>query len=228
MRRAFASLLTAIAVLAATLAAAANALDPLAQLRPIGLRVSEGDSWHADNDFRLDWERPPVAEQGFAVTAIDYRVRDASGATVVPEIRLPWDATVIEHIHVPPRPAAYTADVRLEGPEGGHGPWESAALRFDDVRPGAARPLAPDGWIAGNAVAVVKIEHPAGPLPVSGIRGYAVSVDRGTENPPCADLSRCKPVETDLSGGIDEDSILLGSLPEGANVVRAVAVSGSG
>jgi hypothetical protein len=230
LRRTFASLLTAIAVLAVPLpAAGANPLDPLAQLRPIDLQVSGGeDSWHADNDFRLDWDHPPVAEQGFAVTAVDYRVRDAGGVTVVPEIHLPWSATEIEHIHVPPNPGAYTVDVWLEGPEGGRGPRESATLRFDDVRPGAARPLAPNNWIAGNAAVVLKLGHPAGPLPISGIRGYAVSVDRGAENPPCAGPARCRIAETDLTGGIDDDSISLGSLPEGANVVRAVAVSGAG
>lgn len=231
MRRTLTSLLVAVAALAATppaTVAGADSSDLLAQLRPIDLRVSGGeDSWHADNEFRLDWDRPPVAEQGFAVTAVDYRVRDATG-TVATEVRLPWNTTQIENIHVPSHPGAYTIDVWLEGPEGRRGPRESATLRFDDVRPSEARPSVPDRWIAGNAAAVLRIEHPAGPLPISGIRGYAVSVDRGGENPPCTGTDRCKAIEIDLPSGIDDDSISLGSLPEGANVVRTVAVSGSG
>ena len=102
------------------------------------------------------------------------------------------------------------------------------ALRFDDARPGPAQPLAPAGWFAGKQAAVVTIEHPAGPQPVSGIRGYAVSVDRGPGSAPCAGVDRCTLAETDLRGGIAGDKASLGVLPEGVNIVRVVAVSGSG
>jgi hypothetical protein len=216
---------TAAAVI--SLAFADGAAADLTQLRPLDLRVADGEgSWHADNDFRLDWDRPPIAE-GLPVAAVHYRVRDGVGNVVV-EVRIPWDTTQIESVHVPPRPGRYTADVRLEGGGGELGPWVSATLLFDDGRPGAAQPFAPSGWIAGNAAATVRIEHPAGPAPVSGIRGYAVAVDRGVENPLCAGFNRCSLGETDLRGGIDADTISLGVLPEGASVVRVVAVSGAG
>jgi hypothetical protein len=228
VRRAARVLPAALAVAAASLLFCVHAgADQAAQLRPIDLRVAGGEeNWHADNDFRLDWDRSPVAEQSFPVTAVDYRVRDAAGTTVIPETRLPWDVTQIQYIHIPsPIPGVYTADVRLEGPGGVPGPWVSAALRFDDVRPAAAQPLAPAGWVAGNAPAVVRLEHAAGPLPVSGIRGYAVSVDGGA---PCARQDRCDLAETDLHSGIDGDTISFGLLPEGDFAVRAVAVSGAG
>ncbi len=225
MRRVPVGLLSSLAIIAAALAPTASATDLAAQLRPENLRVFGGeDTWHADNDFRLDWDRPQVARQGFPVTAVDYRVRDATGVVVVPEVRLPWDTAQIEHIHVP-HPGIYTADVWLEGPSGTRGPRESATLRFDDVQPGPGRPLAPAGWIGGGTAAVVKIEHPAAPLPISGIRGYAVSVDRGAGTPPCAAADRCSVSEIDLRSG---DTISLGLLPEGMNIVQAVAVSGSG
>lgn len=210
--------------------------DPAAQLRPIDLRVFGGqESWHADNDFRLDWDRPPVADHGFPVTAVDYRVRDAAGTAVVPEIHLPWETTQIENIHLPPSvrgasptPGIYTADVWLEGPGGARGPQTTATLRFDDARPGSGQPQALAAWIAGNASALVRIQHPGGPEPISGIRGYALSVDRGAGSAPCAGPDRCSPAETDLHSGVGGDTISLGVLPEGINVVRAVAVSGSG
>jgi hypothetical protein len=229
MRGSRGGLLASLTAAAILLGANHAAADPASQLYPIDLRVAGGeDAWHAENDFRLDWDRPPAATAEFPVIAIGYRVRDASGAVAVAEARLPWDATEIEHIHVPQVPGAYTADVWLEGPDGKRGPQVSAALRFDDVRPGTARPDVPAGWVAGNEAAVVTLERPPGPQPVSGIRGYAVSVDRGAGSGPCAVADRCSPAETDLHGGIRDDTLSLGILPEGVSFVRAVAVSGSG
>ena len=231
MRRVPRTLLLALATLASPLLVAGVAAASQAELlRPIDLRVYDGEeSWHPDNDFRLDWDPPPVAAQGFPVTAVDYRVRDAAGTAVIPETHLPWETTVIENIRIPSgRPGIYTADVWLEGRGGERGPQTSATLRFDNVRPASAQPLAPAGWVAGSASARIRIEHPAGPQPISGIRGYAVAVDRGAGAAPCARQDRCSVVETNLRGGIEVDSISLGTLPEGVNVVRAVAVSGSG
>jgi hypothetical protein len=237
MRRIRRILPTLLAVATAWLSIGAVAVaDQAAQLRPIDLRVFGGqESWHADNDFRLDWDRPPVAAEGFPVTAVDYRVRDAAGTAVVPETHLPWDTAQIENIHLPatapgigPAPGVYTADVWLEGPGGGRGPQTSATLRFDAARPGPAQPQAASAWVAGNASALVRLGHPQGPVPLSGIRGYAISVDRGAGGAPCAGQDRCSAAETDLHGGAGDDTISLGVLPEGINVVRAVAVSGSG
>lgn len=210
-------------LLSAMLFGAGPASAGPAELRPLHMRVSGGEeTWHAENDFRLDWDRPP----GVTVLAVGYRVRDADGAVVVPETRFGWETTVIDHIHVPPRPGAYTADVWLEGPHGERGPQESATLRFDDLRPGIARPLAPSGWILASAN--LRIEPPAGPHPVSGIRGYAVSIDRGVGASPCAVPGRCALTETDLLGGIGDDTISPGLLPEGTNRVQVLTVSGAG
>jgi hypothetical protein len=230
MRRTAHPVLVALAtVIASLLLVAVAVADQASQLRPIDLRVFGGEgTWHADNDFRLDWDRPPVAEQGFPVTAVDYRIRNAAGTVVVPETRLSWDTTQLENLHVPSGPGIYSADVWLEGPGGQRGPQVSAELRFDDARPGSAQPLAPAGWVAGNAAAVVTIQHPAGPQPLSGIRGYAVSVDRGAGSSPCAGVDRCSMAETDLRDGIGGDRASLGVLSEGMHVVRAVAVAGSG
>jgi len=222
-------LLATLAVLAPSLAADAARADPISQLRPLDLRVSGGeDVWHADNSFRLDWDRPPVAAAGLPVRAVHFRLRDAAGRVVLPATSVPRDVTRIEYIHVPSGPGRYLADVWLESTEGRAGPAVSAALLFDDTRPAPAQPSAPSGWVAGAAAAHVRFEHPAAPLPVSGIRGYAVSVGRGAGSPPCAGPDRCSVAETDVRGGSAGDAISLGLLAEGTHVVQAVAVSGSG
>jgi hypothetical protein len=209
-------------LVAALLGASSAAAELDTRLRPLDLRVAGGeDAWHAENDFRLDWDRP-----GVAVTAVNYRVRDAHGDVVVPAVRLPWDTAQIEDIHVPPEPGVYTAELWLEGNGSTSGPEVSATLRFDDVRPGAARPLAPAGWAPASRAVLLRIEGPSGPPPISGIRGYAVSVGPTGEAAPCSTPGWCSPAETDLRGG--GDTISLGFLPEGTSVVHALAVSGSG
>ncbi|MCW2989165.1 MAG: hypothetical protein JWM24_2103 [Solirubrobacterales bacterium] len=230
MRRGAHAVLVALAIVLASLLLVGVAVaDQASQLRPIDLRVFGGEgTWHPDNDFRLDWDRPPVAAQGFPIVAVDYRILNSAGTPVIPETRLPWDTSQIENLHLPTGPGIYTADVWLVGPGEQRGPQVSATLRFDDARPGPVQPLAPAGWVAGKAAAVVIIQHPAEPQPLSGIRGYAVSVDRGTGSVPCAGADRCSLPETDLRDGIDGDRASLGVLPEGVHMVRAVAVSGSG
>jgi len=229
----------ALAILAASLLIADGAAaDQASQLLPVQLRVLDGDgiidgveTWHPDNYFVLSWIRPPIAEQGFPIMGANYRLYDAAGnALGAGDVHIPGNVTQASNVRLPYSfaPGTYKAEVWLEGPGEQLGPRVSAALRFDDVRPGPAQPLAPTGWVAGNAAAVVRIDHPAGPQPVSGIRGYAVSVDRGGGGSPCAGGDRCSLAETDLRGGIDDDRLSLGVLPEGVNIVRAVAVSGAG
>jgi hypothetical protein len=238
MRRARRACRAALAILAASLLIAdgAAAAGEASQLLPVQLQVMDGggvvdsaNSWHPDNLFVLNWIRPPVTAQGFPITAANYSLYDATGSELG-KAHISGDMTRIDNVRIPVPfdPGVYKVDVWLEGPGGQPGPKVSAALRFDDVPPGPAQPLPPTGWVAGTAAAVLKIDHPTGPWPISGIRGYAVSVDRGAGGSPCAGDDRCSLAETDLRGGINDDRISLGVLPEGVNVVRAVAVSGSG
>lgn len=211
------------AILGLATPAAGDAAD---SLRPANLRVAGGEGWHADNDFRLDWDllgSPPAA--------VFHEVHDSSGNQVAGAF-LPWKENVIDNIHVP-RPGRYTAHVWLVSadPVSGDpvsGVHVSAALLFDNLPPGPVQALDPRGWLGGGVPAVVRIEHPAPPLPVSGIRGYALSVERGSGALPCGGRDRCNEAETQLSGGIADDTISLGLLPEGSNSVHVVAVSGSG
>lgn len=217
---------TLVLVLAAACAlpTAAGASEPL---RIENLQVEGGEAnWHAGSGFRLDWTQvpgPPVAPR-----AVLYRLFDAEGHLLRGPVRRTETVRRIDPLDVPPEPGIYTAEVWLEDAEGRAGPAVRATLRFDDTPPPSASPQAPDGWLAGHEMAVLRIGHPTGKLPPSGIRGYAISLDDGGGSYPCAHPGWCSLAETDLPLGIGDDTTVLGTLPEGETHVRVVAVSGSG
>ncbi len=194
---------------------------------PIDLKVEGGEeTWHSENRFHLSWHNPDTGF-GLPIVTAAYLIRDRSGVAIH-EARLGWAADRIANLRIPGPPGAYTAEVWLEDMIGG-GARATAALRYDDTRPPPARPRQADGWIGRSDFPhQIQIEHPQGALPVSGIRGYAVSLDRSPEGEPCAGPSRCSDTETDLRGGVEDDSLAIAELPEGPNYVHAVAVSGSG
>jgi hypothetical protein len=219
------TLLSAIA--AGVSAAPAAATDPA--LRPLNLRVQGGETtWHDSNVFRLDWESPRSGDRELEITAIHFRIRDSDGEIVGPETRVAGGEPPLGRVRVPAEPGRYEIELWLEAPDGETGPAATADLRFDDVRPPPARPLPAAGWTAGTTTVRLRLEHPAGTLPISGIRGYAISVGAGGGIAPCAMPDRCTPAETDLSSGIGGDTASLGLLPQGTHTVRTVAVSGSG
>jgi hypothetical protein len=206
--------------LAALLICAATAVA--APPPPAELEVQGGeDAWHAAQTFRLRWQDPA------GVAAVHYRVRDPLGAVVVGERRLGWAASELD-VQVPDVAGAYLAEVWLEDAGGAQGAAAEARLRFDDSRPGSVEPQIAGAWIGRTAFPLtVRIGHPAGE-PVSGIRGYAVSVGSAPGLEPCADPDRCSDAETNLQGGAANDAFTIAGLPEGTSYLGAVAVSGSG
>jgi hypothetical protein len=214
----------ALAVLCA-LAPGAHAHALLLEMTDV--RVTGGeDAWHAAPSFRLDWIQEPGSPA--VASAVVHQLYDPQGHPIGGPVRDAEEEGTLESIWVPPMPGAYTAEVWLENLDGEPGPPVTLTLRFDDTAPAPAAPQAPTGWVNGGKPVTIEAGHPSTPLPLSGIRGYAVSVDRGDLAPPCAAVTWCSPEETDLSGGIEGDSLSLGVLPEGVNLVRVVAVSGSG
>ncbi|HUC08239.1 MAG TPA: hypothetical protein VMR96_09120 [Solirubrobacterales bacterium] len=192
-------------------------------MQPLGLQVDGGeDSWQPRQMFALSWSNPA------GVGAVHYRLLSPSGQVLIGDTTLPWAATAIEHLSVPPTPGAYTAEVWLEDAKGATGPPASASLRFDDAHPGAVEPSPSPAWIGRSAFPyTVHLSHPSGPQPLSGIRGYAVSTDSSPTGRPCAGTT-CTGAEVDLQGGIAVDALPIAELPEGLSYLHAVAVSGAG
>lgn len=224
MRSALKLLALAWAALAGlgALAAAAAAQEP--PLRMTEVQVVGGeDSWHAEPYFRLEWTQEPAAQQALAVV---YRLYGPQGQPISEPLRNTEVVRLIKRIAVPSVPGVYTVEAWLENREGRAGPPVTASLRFDDVVPSPATPRAPAGWVNGSKPVTIQIDHPAPPYSLSGIRGYAVAVDPPTGS-PCA-THWCGPEEIDLPGGVGDDTISLGTLPEGLHEVAVAAVSGAG
>jgi hypothetical protein len=205
--------------------ALASPASASASLQPVGLSVEGGEeSWHSEPSFALHWANPPQP-----VAAVHYRVLGQAGEVAVGERVLNWPATSVSHLAVPAFPGIYTAEVWLEDSGGVAGPPVSAALRFDGARPGPVEPLPARGWIGRSSFPYpLRLSHPAAPEPLSGIRGYALSIDRSGRAAPCADPYVCSDAETDLRAGGGGDTLIVAELPEGTSYVRSVAVSGSG
>lgn len=102
-----------------------------------------------------------------------------------------------------------------------------AILRAGDTAPPPPGLQPPPGWAPGSSPVIVRVDRPSGPLPLSGIGGYAISVDRGGGSSPCSQTDSCLAGEIDLADG-DGGEVSLGYLPEGIHFIRAVAVSGAG
>jgi len=216
-----------LAALVASIATLAGGASAAAQTppTPTTLRVLGGEeAWHAENDFELRWDE--VASPPSSIVAVHCRVRDVSGV-IVSGVRIPWRVNLIERVPVPPAPGHYRAEVWLENVLGEIGAPASVGLRFDNGRPGLVEPSLPPGWLGADSAPLLTIGRPAGALPLSGIRGYAISHDSSPDGSPCTG-ERCSADETDLRAGLTGDSVRLGRMPEGTNYVHAVAVSGSG
>jgi hypothetical protein len=210
-------------VIAALSRIAAAVLTALALVAPAA--AAAGEDWQADPQFELDPWQVPGSSPG-AVSA-EYLLLDPSGSPVGPVIERPA-GELIRYLEVPPVPGAYRLEAWLEDAEGKEIRRVGTNLRFDDVAPPAPAPQAPLGWIPAGEPAVLEVGHPESTLPISGLRGYAVSLDRGSDGHPCTSPTLCSMTETDLAGGIDDDSLSLGTLAEGTTYARVVAVSGAG
>jgi hypothetical protein len=183
------------------------------------------DGWQADRTFEIDEARVPGISPQAART--NYLLRDPQGAQISPTIQRPW-WDPIPSITVPAVPGVYSLEAWSEDGAGNVVDRGSAELRFDDVAPEAPAPRGPIRWLLGTEPATLEIGEPDGPLPLSGIRGYALSLDQGAGGSPCQSPTLCTVAETDVLGASGDRSVPLGTLPEGTNYVRVVVVSGAG
>jgi hypothetical protein len=184
----------------------------------------DGDGWHADDRFSIGWT---IAAASPPIAAVHYRVRSPDGLIESGPVRLDWPAEYLPSVSVS-GVGAHTFEVWLEDAAGAEGPPADAKLRFDNHRPGNVEPVRPTDWIGrAEFPLAIRLTHPAGTPPVSGIRGYAVSIDRAAAASPCAAADLCTEAETDLRDGAEGDTIVVAELPEGTSYVHALAVTGS-
>jgi hypothetical protein len=216
----------AVAVLSGALlacAAEAAASPP----RPVDLQVAGGaENWHADNHFEITWTNPPTGGSPLVMT--HYRTRGPTGGTI-DEAEMPGLSDGIAGLTVPKTAGSYSFEVWLEDADGDQGPAATVQLRFDNPRAAAIEPPPVPRWIGRTSFPLrVRLAHPNGPVPLSGIRGYAIAIDADPSGYPCAARDRCSDAETTLRGGVGDDELEIAALPEGTSYLHAVAVSGAG
>jgi len=193
--------------------------------RPADLSVVGGEGWHAENLFSLTWSAPPAGEP--TSVAVHYRVSNAA-EEVLHEGQHAF-VLGIGSLEAGRTPGSYTAEVWFEDAGGAEGPASSVPLRFDDTRPSGVAIGPIPSWIGRPDLPLrVRLGHPAQPLPLSGIRGYAASVDANPSGAPCHAADRCTAAETTLNGGIAGDLLSVDEPPEGASYLHVAAVSGAG
>jgi hypothetical protein len=222
MSKSVLALLTLLTFAMASLASTAAATPP----RPTDLQVGGNRTWSADNRFELKWIIPPATT--LPLVATHYRIRNPQGEEIEWQ-RLPWPRDGLASLTVPKVSGTYGVEVWFEDSSGDEGPAASAQLRFDDVRPGPTEPRPVPGWLSRTAFpARLHLGHPVGPVPISGIRGYAVTIGTAPFATPCLATDRCSESEIALRSETGSDVLRLPTLPEGISYLHAVAVSGSG
>jgi hypothetical protein len=163
------------------------------------------DEWQSRRMFIVF---PQLTENGSV--RLVYSLRDPQGQLIgEPTVRRPTEPRSV--VEVPPVPGIYSFEERSEDAAGNTLGAVTTALRFDDAVPPAPVPRVPAGWILETEPVTLEFEPPAGPSPISGIRGYELTLDQG-----------------DVRFKTLDDSISLGFLPEGLNHVEMTTVSGSG
>jgi hypothetical protein len=210
-------------VLALVLAPGSAASAIVTDLLPANLRVQSGGSWQADKDFRLRWDLQ--GEVSPLPTTIHYRLINQQTGSAITGIKI-WGANELQ-IGIDSGPGRYTAEVWLQS-SSGTGPSASAELLFDDAPPQAPQPIEPTAWARGDSALALVVEPPPGRPPLSGIRGYAISVDRQEGASPCQAPAQCGSGEVDLPFGPGPVTAPLGILPEGVNLVHVATISGAG
>lgn len=202
-------------VAAAALLLPADALSSDGQ-ELTGVHVRGGDAYTAFNSFAIEWDPNPLGSPPVKFTLL--------GSNGIPVFRYSLGETsepLVGGIQVP-GPGSYTFLVWNDG-----WPASTATLHFDDERPDPVALTAP-ARIAGGSSFTARIAFPHAHVPISGIAGYAVTLDAQKGSDPCAQHDRCAPANL-----IAPDRALAGQVefpapPEGVNYVHAVAVSATG
>jgi hypothetical protein len=220
--RARASLIVAVAAALWALAGAAPA-GATAPLPPAELHANDGSqAWYPDRTFDVRWTNPTTGSQP---TSFHYRLIGESRTLREEEVH---SANTYLSVSVP-WPEAFSLEVWLENAAGEEGVAAKTTLRYDGFRPPDIDPPQLPSWIGHNEFPfTVHLGALRGSPPLSGIRGYAVTIGPVRNDMPCAAVDRCTDAETTLRQGTGGNALTVLSLPEGTSYLSAVAVSGSG
>lgn len=202
---------------------AAGFAAALALLVLLPLHAGAAETWQASREFKIDPDRVPGRPAGGWEAR--YQLFDPLGKPAGLPLSAPA-ANPFKWLQVPPAPGAYELEAWVVDEAGTELARASTTLRFDDVPPAPAGAVPPTGWLRGGDMATLGLEPPAA-LPLSGLGGYAISLDRGSGVHPCTNPSLCTPAETDLGPGASLAPVPLGTLPQGLTYARVVAVSGA-
>ena len=189
--------------------------DNTAPEAPRELAVEGGQGWRRTNQFRVTWRNPGSAAP---IRVARYRICNAASSDCTTGSRSANGISAISDLSVP-APGHYRLRVWLEDEAGNvneSNRSDEVSLRFDNVPPGEAEPVARNGWLnAGEATAYdQQIRMRDGAVrPISGIAGYSVTTDG-----------------TDPDGTVETASGVhrIAALAEGVTAVKARAISGSG
>jgi hypothetical protein len=218
--RRIAALATALAPLACAIATAASASDGHTLT---GLRLYGASLWRSTNPFFVEWDPNP----SLLTSSVHLQLFRSDGAMVgqATDEGL-WSSGI--NVRVPEESGVYLLTAwDVDTATSAAGPVTWLPLHFDNTPPTSPAVNTPT-WVAPGDSIPVHITHPPEPLPLSGIAGYAVSIDHGPNGSPCAQADRCVADEIDLPGGIDDDTTALTAAAEGVAYVHAAAVSGTG
>jgi hypothetical protein len=225
-RRAALALLLAATAVSATACLFAGTAAASDGLNLTGLRVVGGNVWHAENSFQVEWDpNPPGTEP------VQYGIRQADLKRILGYPNQSTGESAVGGIHVPSTPGIYYFEAwNWKGPfavgEGTFGPPVEVPLYFDNVRPAPVTITAPTSIAAGEPI-TARVAPPPPPLPISGISGYAVTLDTQPDGAPCGGADRCPTSALTINGGT-AGSLRFPAPPEGISYVHAVAVSASG
>ncbi|MFL5780192.1 MAG: hypothetical protein ACJ760_02660 [Thermoleophilaceae bacterium] len=188
------------------------ATDNTAPNLPDGVAVDGGEGWRSVNGFRLAWQNPASVAP---VEVAHYELCPASGGACTVGERRADGVSAIADLRVP-EPGDYTVRVWLEDAAGNVNAGNRSApvhLRFDDVAPGMAEPLARSGWLRSDGLDEPIALGIGQLVPLSGIAGYSVTTDGSDPD-----------ATVDTRGGVYS----LRTVAEGVTRLRARAISGAG
>jgi len=202
-------------------------VDNLAPAQPQGFTVAGGSGWRSSNDFDVSWTNP--ADSGSPLAGAAYEILNQQGQVVEGPTFVPGSTTSLSNIDVP-SPGEYTLRVRTRDSAGNESPSVSTTLRFDNTAPLPSSPSIANGWLSrGEFPYLQQWQRIQGPPP-SGIKGYAVVIDRSANTDPCDPTGTGDPTCSDAeitNLGIDNRSMAISDLSEGLHYVHVVAVSGA-